>query len=376
MGQEHSLYDDSPTAQIIQPWISRHLPRLDPTALHHLVQLVSGLLEHQSVLIEEIARGSAFRANAESNATQVRRIIRDTRLSMERVFYPLVRSLLAELPSETLYVSMDESSHTDIVGLFQLALVSDATALPIGFLLYDPDEGWADEARHALQQIATLVPAGKQVVLLADRLHAGEPFLRCLEVLGWQYIIRAPDDTYVETARGWQQVQALKPRRYPLRRFSHVRVWKSSQVSANVVIYRYERAGFQAAIWYLLTNMPPEVERCYEYACRWWQECGFKILKSALFSWERSRVREWERITVLLIGVACATWSLWMVGRAHERRPTHKPTTTKPQPRRRRVVKEGLRVLDDVVKGRRKLVLDQLPPLRVLDYERTFTIRP
>jgi hypothetical protein len=84
---------------------------------------------------------------------------------------------------------------------------------------------------------------------------------------------------------------------------------------------------------------------------------------------------EWERITVLLIGVACATWTLWIVGRAHERRPKHKPTTTKPQPRRRRVVKEGLRVLDDVVKGRRKLVLDQLPSLRVLDYERTFAIR-
>jgi hypothetical protein len=86
MGQEHSLYDDSPTAQMVHPWISRHLPRLDPTALHHLVQLVSGLLEHQSVLIEEIARGSAFRANPESNATQVRRIMTDP--SIKTVLLP------------------------------------------------------------------------------------------------------------------------------------------------------------------------------------------------------------------------------------------------------------------------------------------------
>jgi hypothetical protein len=126
--------------------------------------------------------------------------------------------------------------------------------------------------------------------------------------------------------------------------------------------------------WYLLTSLPPEVERCCEYACRWWQECGFKVLKSALFEWERSRVRVWERVEVLLLGAACATWVAWMVGREHERRPRIKSTTTEPQPRRRRVVKDGLRCIADMQKGHRILRLHRPPPLRVLDYERTFAI--
>jgi len=374
MGQSSPLYAESSVAQVVAPWLTERLPRLDPTVLHRLVQLTTGILEHQSLLIEEIARGSAFRATAESNATQVRRIVRDTRLSLEQVYYPLIQALLAEIPNDTIYLSIDESAHTHVVGLFQLALISDATALPLGFLVYETDESWADDARTLLRQVAALVPATKQVIVLADRGHASHPFVDCLAAIGWAYIIRLPDDTLVKTATGWQPVGSLHPRRYPLRRFPEVAVWKTHQVVSNVVVYRYERAGFQAVRWYLLTSLPPVVERCCEYACRWWQECGFKVLKSAVFQWERSRVRMWERVEVLLLGAACATWVAWMLGREHERRPQIKPTTTTPQPRRRRVVKDGLRCIADMQKGHRVLQLHRLPPLRVLDYERTFAI--
>jgi len=374
MDQSAAVYAESSVAQMVAPWLADHLPQLDPTVQHRLVQLTTGILEHQSLLIEEIARGSAFRATAESNATQVRRIVRDTRLSLEQVYYPLIQALLAEIPNDTIYLSIDESAHTNVVGLFQLALISDATALPLGFLVYDTDDTWADDARALLRQVAALVPATKQVIVLADRGHASQPFVDCLTAIGWDYIIRLPDDTLVKMATVWQPVGSLHPRRYPLRRFPEVAVWKTHQVVSNVVVYRYERAGFQAVRWYLLTSLPPAVERCCEYACRWWQECGFKVLKSALFQWERSRVRVWERVEVLLLGAACATWVAWMLGREHERRPQIKPTTTTPQPRRRRVVKDGLRCIADMQKGHRILQLHRLPPVRVLDYERTFAI--
>jgi hypothetical protein len=145
-------------------------------------------------------------------------------------------------------------------------------------------------------------------------------------------------------------------------------------VVSNVVVYRHERAGFQPVRWHLLTSLAPEADRCCEYACRWWQECGFKVLKSALFQWERSRVRQWERVEVLLLGAACATWVAWLLGRQHERRPRITASTARPQPRRRRVVKDGLRCLSDMQKGHRVLHLHQPPALRVLDYERTFAI--
>lgn len=374
MDQSPAFYAESAVAQVVAPWLAERLPRLDPTVVHRLVQLTTGILEHQSLVIEDIARGSAFRATAESNATQVRRIVRDTRLSLEQVYYPLIRALVAEIPSETLYLSMDASAHTNVVDLFQIALISDATALPLGFIVYDTDAAWAADARALLADVAALLPADKQVILLADRGHASSAFVHAVTAVGWDYIIRVPADTLVETAHSWQPVGQLHPRRYPLRRFPAVAVWKTHQVMSNVVVYRYERAGFQAVRWYLITSLPPSVERCCEYACRWWQECGFTVLKSALFQWERSRVTRWERVEVLLLGAACATWVAWMLGRQHERRPTPKATTTQPQPRRRRVVKDGLRCIADMLKGHRVLCLQPLPPLRVLEYERTFAI--
>ena len=227
MDQSSPLYAESSVAQVVAPWLADHLPTIDPTVLHRLVQRTTGILEHQSLLIEEIACGSAFRATAESNATQVRRIVRDMRLSLEQVYYPLIQALVADIPNDTIYLSIDESAHTNVVGLFQLALISDATALPLGFLVYDTDDTWADDARALLRQVAALVPATKQVIVLADRGHASQPFVDCLTAIGWDSIIRLPDDTLVKTATGWQPVGALHLRRYPLRRFPEVAVWKT-----------------------------------------------------------------------------------------------------------------------------------------------------
>ena len=65
MDQSPALYAESAVAQVVAPWLAERLPRLDPTVVHRLVQLTTGMLEHQSLLIEEIARGSVFRATAE-----------------------------------------------------------------------------------------------------------------------------------------------------------------------------------------------------------------------------------------------------------------------------------------------------------------------
>ena len=86
------------------------------------------------------------------------------------------------------------------------------------------------------------------------------------------------------------------------------------------------------------------MERFAEYACRWWQECTFKDIKSALFHWEQGRVIEPERVEVLLIGLSCALWVMWMLGRAYEHIPKRKPSTTTPQKRRKSIIKQGIDV--------------------------------
>jgi hypothetical protein len=113
-------------------------------------------------------------------------------------------------------------------------------------------------------------------------------------------------------------------------------------------------------------------ERLAEYACGWWQECTFKGCKSNLFDWERGRVTKTECVLVLLMGFGAACWAIWLLGHTHEHIPKCKPTTTRPQPRRRNILKHGAIVFATKTKCCIKLVLPSLNAVCVLDYPRFF----
>jgi len=375
MCQSDALYPYSPALQLLAPWMRKHLPNWDETATRRLIQLAAGIFEQKSVLVEEIARATAFNAAEQtSNATQVRRILRDERISLATMYYPLMSTLLAELKTDVLYLVMDETTHCNEYCLFQISLATDGFSIPLGFFQYDIADPWADDARELLTTLDGYIPEHFTVILLADRLHTGDPFLCCLDELNWEYVFRAPADTYIETQTGWKKVRSLYKRRNTGRFMNNVRVWKGSTRRANISLYKYSRAGFRAVSWYLISSLPACMERFAEYACRWWQECTFKDLKSALFNWERGRVQQPERVEVLLIGLSCALWVMWMLGRAYEHIPKRKPTTATAQKRRKSIIKQGIDIFDKFKKKKIEFVLELLPRPRVLDYVRTFDI--
>jgi hypothetical protein len=176
----------------------------------------------------------------------------------------------------------------------------------------------------------------------------------------------------VETSRGWKELRALALRKNTGRFLNQVRIWKGGNRHTNISMYKLARKGFRTVTWYLVSSLPAKQERFIEYACRWWHECGFKGLKSALFDWERGRITEPERVEVLLIGISCALWAMWLLGRAHERIPKRKATTTKPQQRRKSIIKQGIAAFKQATKKKRSLTLQAPPKPRVLDYERMF----
>lgn len=374
MRQPSPLYVASPALQLLEPWMQTRLPKvLDPTARAHLIQLTAGIFERQSALVATIAKTSAFQANTDSsNETQVRRILRDERLFLEAVYYPFIQHLLSEMAPTELYLTIDESTHLDDFAIFGVALATDGLSIPLGWILYATDEAWAEDARSLLTTLADYLPKTAQIIVLADRIHTGEPFLACLESLGWDYVFRATADTQIETPRGWKALRnvILRPRQG--RFFQQVRLWKGGQRRANVSCYKLPRNGHRPVTWYLVSSLPAAQERFVEYACRWWHECGWKGLKSALFDWERGRIVDFERVTVLLIGMSCALWALWLLGRAHEHLPVLKSTTTTPQPRRKSIIQEGISAFINASKHGRALSFTIPPKPRVLDYLRTF----
>jgi hypothetical protein len=53
------------------------------------------------------------------------------------------------------------------------------------------------------------------MTVLADRGHAGDPLLNCLDAPGWGYVIRFAEDTLIETATGRDMYAAVSGRQLP-----------------------------------------------------------------------------------------------------------------------------------------------------------------
>jgi hypothetical protein len=367
------LYATSDAFALLDPWLRAHLPALDEPVARRFIQLVTGIFEQRSLLLETIAESSVFTGTDSSNVTQVRRIIRDARITLETVFYPFLKRLLAELPNDVLYLTLDETSHQTDYCVVQIGLATDGVSLPLGFHIYAPDAAWADDARNVLATIDAILPEHSQVVLLADRIHTGEPFFACLDELQWYFVFRASAGTQIEHAtKGWMALKRLYKRANTGRYLSQVRIWKQGERRVNLSVYKLVRPGFRTTIWYIVSDLPAAAERLAEYACRWWQECTFRDCKRNMFDWERGRVQKKERVLVLLMSFGAACWALWLLGRTHEYIPQCKATTNRPQPQRRNILKHGAITFRTRSKQQLPSSLPALPAARVLDYPRSF----
>lgn len=250
MNQSGPLYDMASALETLEPWLEQQLPNLEPVARRHFAHLVTGIIEQQSLLVSAIAAASPFQAEPDSNYTQVQRILRDTRLSLENVYYPFLEQLLASLPGEHVFVTLDQTNHGKNFNLVLVGWATDGVSLPLGFFVYPTDGAWADDARTLLARIDALIPDGCTITLLADRVHAGDPFLSCLDGLDWGYVIRLPEGTNIEIAgEGWKELRHLRQRRDRLRVFANVRIWKGSTRRATVCLYRTRTADGKTTTW-------------------------------------------------------------------------------------------------------------------------------
>lgn len=75
------------------------------------MHLVTGIIKQQSLLVGAIAAASPFQAESERNYTQVQRILRDSRLILESVYYPFLSHPLAAIPGDHVSVTLDQTNH-------------------------------------------------------------------------------------------------------------------------------------------------------------------------------------------------------------------------------------------------------------------------
>lgn len=288
------------------------LPR---AARQRLVFFVLGVLLAGTIALRRVATTHANislgATKAASHERRLRRILNDPHLGQAVPMYGrVVRRILRRLPADqTVWLVIDESGHTDVVRALVAALWYRGRCMPLSWLSWPAqtpvgEHYWRD-CQLLLEQVAALLPANQPVSVLADRAFGCPAFFDLVVAQGWQYVLRAQEQTKLRQADGSERALSellTEPNSYwsGQGRAFKKQGWREVQVVA------YWRAGCKKPLL-LVSSLAASRELVLLYRRRSAIEAMFRDWKSSGWQWEASQVREVEHQAVLLLVLALAT---------------------------------------------------------------------
>lgn len=311
------------------------LPALPRPEQKALARLVSGVVTSGQVTLRAASAATAGAARDLSKQRQAQRLLANPRLEVNRAQRRLVARVLGRWHGRVdLLLDATTTGATATQGgtvTLCFALAWRGRAIPLLWRTWSaalPGQDWTSALREMAQVLVAALPCDTQVVVLADRGLSGGPFARLWQELGWHFLVRVTRRTRLRLASGVvTEMGALTPEAGSQQCLSGVRLyaprhkchtgaggwmsdWSAGITLQVVAVWR----SVEAEPWLLVTDLPASLARCREYRRRTWEEELFRDLKGMGWQWQRSRVRQPERVARLVLVLALAT--LWMLALA------------------------------------------------------------
>lgn len=295
------------------------------SAVVRLALLTTGILASKSTVISQVASellalGITGANDKESIERRLRRTLNDRYLAQENCYLPVLRTVInwedVLKEDRTLFLIVDESSNEDRIHLFRVSIPYRGGSITLAWELWEQNqpqqdgEYW-DKAREVFARVASILPDGIRVIMLADRAYENPPFIDLLSTWNWHFAVRCKargslrfkdmlgkESSLAERiktelpcpGRRWK-AQGRVYKKAGWRRVSIVAVWAHGQKEPLVV----------------LTDLPTRWEVISYYGRRFWIETGFRNDKSMGWCWENTQVRTIAHHERLMIGMCWAT---------------------------------------------------------------------
>lgn len=219
--------------------------------------------------------------------------------------------VIGRYAGERLILLVDETKLGQHLSVMVLGLAYRGCCIPLAFWCYQPD-AWPDSQVNLLDEllcwVVESIPDGVIPLVQADRGIGTSPaVVRSVCTLGWQFLFRVQGTTKLR-ANG--QERSLR----------HLVNGPGQHWSATGQVFK--KGGWLPATvqviwavgyrdpWCLITNCPDTGDG-WLYAQRYWQEAGFRDLKSDGWQWQTSRIWSPDHANRLLLVMALATaWTL------------------------------------------------------------------
>jgi Transposase DDE domain len=315
--------------QRITAAVSSAVPRASVT---RLALLVLGMLAAKSAVLAQIAAeldalALTRAATPDSIARRLRRTLNDAHLDQSTCYAPVLRQVLdwdqVLRGQRRVVLSVDESSKADDLHLFRVALPYWGGSLPLAWCVWQqnvalPTGYYWTAVDHVLAQVAALLPAGVEVVVLADRAYAIPPFLDRLRQYGWHWVLRLTTTGSHRWCDAHGREQALRDilKRHlsqPGQRWrARGCVFKDAGWRPVDLVGLWATGAKEALV--VITNVRERWGVLALYQRRFWIEPGFRNDKRKGWQWEASQVQGMAHHERLLLGMAWASLVALVVG--------------------------------------------------------------
>lgn len=214
--------------------------------------------------------------------------------------------LLGRVKSKRIILLVDETKLGKCLSVMMVGLAYHNCCIPLAWWCYH-EKAWpmkqVDLIGELLSWVAVGVPAGCVPLVQADRgIGCSPDLVRVVRRLGWCYLFRVQKSTHFRTFQGKEHrlIDLIMPGQCWSGSGSIFK--KAGWLPATV--HLIWQAGY-AEPWCLITNDPAIPGQAY--ALRFWQEAGFRDLKSDGWQWQTSHIFTPDHADRLLLVLALAT---------------------------------------------------------------------
>jgi len=294
----------------------KHFPNMNKYEQRNLAYFTSGLCKARSPLQNDIANALCIAGmqNPDSIARRLRRFIANPELREAPTMMAWQRRVFSCLAGKMLRLVVDETKLPSGMAMMMVGVAFEGRAIPLAFRVYKtreyPAEGQVKLILALLKQIQQTLPAGKEVLVLADRGIGTSPDLcRGIDALGFSYLFRVTNQTKIVAEDGEEFTI-----------YKQVKPGETWSCQGKIFKKRGRLDGCAYAIWEegykeplaLVSNNANLTG--YEYTQRGWLELTFRDIKSGGFNLMRSRLRDPQHMASMMVLVSLSYGLLLSLG--------------------------------------------------------------
>ena len=316
--------------------VSRHLPQLSrPQArvlalwsfgmvfvqscgISQISALVGLLLEQQEATVRQCLREWLYGA-ADKQGKQRREV------QVSDCFGPLLRWVLEHWPQgeRRVALALDATTLGQRFTVLCISVLVRGCAIPVAWkvLPYNQKGSWQPHWEGLLEALRGSIPAGWQVLVLADRGLYARWLYQQIVALGWHPFLRinlAAKARLDEHSPFIWLKQWLPPVGEQWAGQVECFAQKQSRLCCTLVLCQQE--GYEQP-WVIVTDLLPQEVQGAWYRMRYWIEGGFKDFKRGGWGWHQTKMLDAARAERLWLAMAVATLQTVAVGSAAELQP-------------------------------------------------------